>query len=202
MANTCLGCTHGVLWWLMMSQNVSWCLMVAHGVSKCLMVMTHGVLWWLMMSQNVSWWLMVSQNVSWCLKMSHEVSKWLMMSQNGSWCLKMAHDVSKWVMVSYDGSWCLKMKYLGTELLRHSPCRVKPTQRDSTWELSCVNGYILQCQSSSGSVGKSIWPAFRRPRFKSWLDLMVFFHQMSHDVSKCLMVSYGGSWCLNMSHGV
>ena len=35
---------------------------------------------------------------------------------------------------------------------------------------------LLQCQSSSGSVGKSIWPAFRRPRFKSWLDLNVFFH--------------------------
>ena len=34
---------------------------------------------------------------------------------------------------------------------------------------------LLQCQSSSGSDGKSLWPAFGRPRFKSWLDLNVFF---------------------------
>ena len=32
---------------------------------------------------------------------------------------------------------------------------------------------LLHCQSSSNSVGKSIWPEFRRPRFKSWLDLNV-----------------------------
>ena len=34
---------------------------------------------------------------------------------------------------------------------------------------------LVQCQSSSGSVGKSIWPAFRRLRFGSWLDLIFFF---------------------------
>ena len=34
---------------------------------------------------------------------------------------------------------------------------------------------LLQCQSSSSSVGKSIWPEFRGPRFESWLDLNVFF---------------------------
>ena len=28
------------------------------------------------------------------------------------------------------------------------------------------------CQSSSGSVGKSIWLEFRRPRFESWLCVM------------------------------
>ena len=34
---------------------------------------------------------------------------------------------------------------------------------------------LLQCQSSSGSVGKSIWLKFRGPNFESWLDLNVFF---------------------------
>ena len=34
---------------------------------------------------------------------------------------------------------------------------------------------LLQYQSSSGSVGKNIWLAFGRPRFKSCLDLIVFF---------------------------
>ena len=39
---------------------------------------------------------------------------------------------------------------------------------------------LLQCQSSSGSVGKSIWLEFRGPRFESWLDLIVFFsHQIT-----------------------
>ena len=36
----------------------------------------------------------------------------------------------------------------------------------------------LQCQSSSGSVVKSIWPAFGRPRSKSWLDLFFTPHKM------------------------
>ena len=34
---------------------------------------------------------------------------------------------------------------------------------------------LLQWQSSSDSVGKSIWLAFRRPRFKFQLDLNAFF---------------------------
>ena len=34
---------------------------------------------------------------------------------------------------------------------------------------------LLQCQSSSGSVGKSIWLKFRGPNFESWLALNVFF---------------------------
>ena len=68
-----------------------------------------------------------------------------------------------------------------SELLWHSPCRVKPTPKRSNpkpdWAVSMDIYPLLQCQSSSGSVGKSIWPAFRRPRFKSWLDLNVVFHQ-------------------------
>ena len=36
---------------------------------------------------------------------------------------------------------------------------------------------LLQCQSSSSSVDKSIWREFRGPRFESWLDLIVFFCQ-------------------------
>ena len=39
----------------------------------------------------------------------------------------------------------------------------------------------LQCQSSSGSVGKSIW----EPRFDSWLDLKVFFRH------QCIFVASG-----------
>ena len=35
---------------------------------------------------------------------------------------------------------------------------------------------LLQCQSSSSSVGKSIWLEFRGPRFESWLDLNFFLH--------------------------
>ena len=31
----------------------------------------------------------------------------------------------------------------------------------------------IKCQHSSGSVCKSIWPAFIRPKFEYWLDLMI-----------------------------
>ena len=121
---------------------------------------------------------------------------------------------AKWLLIhSSLGS---AKKYLSTKLVRHSPCRVKSTWRDPTWELSCVSVDIcviyplLQCQSSSGSVGKSIWLAFRRPKFKSWQDLKVFFHQndvlwwlmMSQDVSWCLKMSHGGSWCHMVAHDV
>ena len=48
---------------------------------------------------------------------------------------------------------------------------------------------LLQCQSSSGSIGKSIIPEFRRPRFKPWLDLIVFFLHKSEDTQKiCLQL--------------
>ena len=36
--------------------------------------------------------------------------------------------------------------------------------------------WLLQCQSSSGSVGESIWLEFR---FESWLDLNVLFYSLS-----------------------
>ena len=54
------------------------------------------------------------------------------------------------------------------ELLQHSPCRAKPTPMRSNLRIElCLWIYtihpLLQCQSSSGSVGKSIWLAFRRP---------------------------------------
>ena len=52
--------------------------------------------------------------------------------------------------------------------------------RDPAWESSC-EWPLLQCYSSSGSVGKSIWPELRRPRFKSWLDLNIFFGHTTID---------------------
>ena len=75
------------------------------------------------------------------------------------------------------------------ELLQHSSCRAKPTPMRSNLRIElCLWIYtihpLLQCQSSSGSVGKSIWLEFRGPRFESWLDLNVFFHQ------KCDQVCY------------
>ena len=42
---------------------------------------------------------------------------------------------------------------------------------------------LLQGQSSTGLVDKSVWPTFRRPRFKSWLDLnIIFCHYVIHNV--------------------
>ena len=60
-------------------------------------------------------------------------------------------------------------------------------KRDPPGESSSVYGWInaiyplLQYQSSSGTVGKSIWPEFRGPRFESWLDLMIvaFFRHVT-----------------------
>ena len=49
----------------------------------------------------------------------------------------------------------------------------------------------LQCQSSSGSVGKSIWPEFRRLRFKSWLDLNFFLRQVILNVI-CILELWQG----------
>ena len=91
--------------------------------------------------------------------------------------------MQKWLLI-YPTGWGCSRKYLGTqysELLWHSPCRVKPTPKRSSWKIElCLWIYtiypLLQSQSSSGSVGKSIWPAFWRSRFKSWLDLNVFFY--------------------------
>ena len=81
-----------------------------------------------------------------------------------------------------------------SELLRHSPCRVKPTPKRSNLRIElCLWIYtvysLLQCQSSSDSVGKSIWPAFSRPKFKSWLDLNVFFHHQHPSQSLHVFVS-------------
>ena len=42
--------------------------------------------------------------------------------------------------------------YTSTKLLWHSPCRVKLTQRDPTWELSCVYGHL-----SSGPTPELQW---------------------------------------------
>ena len=49
----------------------------------------------------------------------------------------------------------------------------------------------LQCQSSSGSVGKSIWPEFRRLKFKSWLDLNFFLRQVILNVI-CILELWQG----------
>ena len=45
------------------------------------------------------------------------------------------------------------------------------------WTVLWINTIypMLQCQSSSSSVGKSIWQEFRGPRFNFWLDLNDFF---------------------------
>ena len=61
--------------------------------------------------------------------------------------------------------------------------------RDPGWELNCVSINIYHLPELSGSVGKSVWPAFWRPRFESWLDLNVFFyfciysHTLTHTCS-------------------
>ena len=51
---------------------------------------------------------------------------------------------------------------LSTKLTRAPPWRIELP--------SILRCPLLQCQSSSGSVGKSIWPAFKRPRFISLLS--------------------------------
>ena len=73
-----------------------------------------------------------------------------------------------------------------SELLRHSPCRIKPTPKRSNLRIElCLWIYtiypLLQCQSSSGSVDKSIWPPFRRSRFKSCLDLFDSVHSSNYE---------------------
>ena len=102
------------------------------------------------------------------------------MSQQCAACSGLSHDGIKHLS---SVKMCLLQSYFDGEK-RH------PRSRDPTCELSCVYGYIpalaleqvlilLQSQSSSGSVDKSIWPAFRKPRFKSWLDLNAFFSPSS-----------------------
>ena len=102
------------------------------------------------------------------------------MSQQCAACSGLSHDGIKHLS---SVKMCLLQSYFDGEK-RHS------RSRDPTCKLSCVYGYIpalaleqvlilLQSQSSSGSVGKSIWPAFRRPRSKPWLDLNVSFHHLS-----------------------
>ena len=49
--------------------------------------------------------------------------------------------------------WAQQSTSVLSELLRHSPCRVKPTQRDPTWELSCVYGYIPSILCSNARAG-------------------------------------------------
>ena len=51
-------------------------------------------------------------------------------------------------------------------VLQHSPCRVKLTTRRSSLRIKPC----LRMLPSSVPVG--IWPAFRRPRFESWLNLV------------------------------
>ena len=66
--------------------------------------------------------------------------------------------------------WGCSIKYFGTH-----QCRVKPTDWEIHPEIRNMYKPLLQCQSSSGSVGKSIWLEFRKPsRFESWLNLNVF----------------------------
>ena len=81
--------------------------------------------------------------------------------------------------------WC-PVRWVQHKVLRY--CRARPTD----WEIQpgvrtvClwINTIypLLQCQTSSGSVGKSIWLEFRGPRFESLLDLNVFFH---HQTLRC-----------------
>ena len=74
-------------------------------------------------------------------------------------------------------------KYFSTELI------------SSLWVELClgINAIypLLQCQSSSGSVGKSIWPEFRRLKFKSWLDLNFFLRQVILNVI-CILELWQG----------
>ena len=68
-------------------------------------------------------------------------------------------------------------------LLLHSSLVVAKVPTYLSWKVSLreiqlenltISMPLLQCQSSSGLVGKSIWPELTGPRFKSWLDLNVF----------------------------
>ena len=58
-------------------------------------------------------------------------------------------------------------------------CRVNAYRRSTLWIELCLRIYaicpLLKWQSSGGWVGKTIWSEFRRPRFKSWLDLLSVF---------------------------
>ena len=66
------------------------------------------------------------------------------------------------------------------KVLQYSSCSVKYQAKERSSLRKKLYPYIndiytlLQCQSSSGSLGKSIWLEFRGPRFESWLDLNVF----------------------------
>ena len=72
---------------------------------------------------------------------------------------------AKWLLIpSLLGLQQIVRRYSYGKLLWHSPLCL--------W-IYTINA-LPQCQSSSGSVGMSIWLAFRRPRVKSWLDLNVF----------------------------
>ena len=72
----------------------------------------------------------------------------------------------------------------------------------SLWVELCLgisaNYPSLQCQSSSGSVGKSIWPEFIRLKFKSWLDLNFFLRQVILNVICILELWQGFAACAHM----
>ena len=91
--------------------------------------------------------------------------------------LKLCGSSMKWLVIpsslELQPLWCASAL---TKQSKVSNMKIQP----ENWTVSI--GYIPSvlcsiCQSSSGSVGKSIWLPFRRPKFKFWLDLdvLLFF---------------------------
>ena len=70
-------------------------------------------------------------------------------------------------------------KYLGTLNGDCFTVQNKAFTKSPAWKLNCAYAYVpyppLQCQRSSGLVGKSTWLVARWPKFKSWLNLSAFF---------------------------
>ena len=92
-------------------------------------------------------------------------------------------------------------KYLGRKLLWHSHCRVKHTQRNPTWELSCVYGHLsIVCFNARAPVAQLARLLHLTDIQKTQVQILTESQGLFSP--KCLMVSYGGSWCLIMSHDV
>ena len=62
----------------------------------------------------------------------------------------------------------------------HFACAIRTPiiQSQCLLDIQPVNQAMPKWQNSNGQVGKSIWPEFRMPRFKSWLNFLylIFFY--------------------------
>ena len=74
----------------------------------------------------------------------------------------------------------MRLQNKSVELIQ---CKQRSSLRIDLCQWIYTTYSVLQCQSSSGSIVKSIIP-FRRPRFKPWLDRVVFFFHKSEDTQQ------------------